>query len=204
MASRAKGRASTSAKINIAFGAILLIGLVGASFYSYELFDAQTNSMRPTMNEGDYFLISKRAYNFAKPQLGDVIVFTIPRWNLQSVGRVVGLPGHRIQMIESSLTINGEYIVRVGAGLDPEYSETLPNGAKYTVRAPSRPRNDSWTPQYLVPEGHYFVLGDNRDHSVDSRDMEHVGFIATEDVVGKVMWRFWDGTSQQFDASAVN
>ena len=48
------------------------------------------------------------------------------------------------------------------------------------------------------------MLGDNRDHSIDSRDMEHVGFIAREDISGKVQWRFWDGTRQQIDASAVN
>lgn len=187
--------------INAAFGALLLIALVGASFYSYELFDAQTNTMNPTMKEGDYFLISKRVYDFSAPELGDVIVFTIPNWNLLSVGRVVGLPGQRIQMIGSSLTINGQYIVRVG--LDPVYSETLPNGAKYTVRAPERAWNDSWTPQYLVPEGHYFVLGDNRDHSIDSRDMEHVGFVAKQDILGKVEWRVWDSARQRITASAM-
>ena len=203
MANRARARAKSLA-MNLAWcAALLLIGLVGAGLYTYELFDAQTNSMNPTMKEGDYFLISKRAYDSATPQLGDVIVFTIPNWNLRSVGRVVGLPGHRVQMIGSSLTINGQYIVRVGIA-DPEYSETLPNGAKYNVRAPQRGRNDYWTPQYLVPEDYYFVLGDNRDHSIDSRDMEHVGFIAKEDIIGKVQWRFWDSTRQQVDASAVN
>jgi signal peptidase I len=202
MSNRAKDHPTPSVMINAAFGALLLIALVAAGLYAYESFDAQTNTMSPTMNEGDYFVISKRAYNVVNPQLGDVIVFTIPKWNIRSVGRVVGLPGHRIQMIEQSLTIDGQYIVRVGR--DPEYSETLPNGAKYTVRAPEMGRNEYWTPQYLVPEGHYFVLGDNRDHSADSRDMDHVGFVAKESIVGKVTWRFWDGTRQQIDASAIN
>jgi signal peptidase I len=199
MANRAKARAKFLAVI--LFDIMLIVGLAGAWLYIYEPFDAQTNSMTPTINEGDHFLVSKRAYDFAAPQLGDVILFEIPSWDLWSVARVVGLPGHRVQMIGSSLTINGQYIGR--AGRDPDYTETLPNGVKYDVRAPFRGRNDSWTPQYLVPDGHYFVLGDNRDHSIDSRDMEHVGFIAKEDILGKVQWRFWDGTRQQLDASVV-
>lgn len=182
--------------------AMLTIGLVVTRLYIYEPFDAQTNTMSPTINEGDTVLISKRAYEFGTPQLGDVIVFTIPNWNLLSVGRVVGLPGHRIQMIGQSLTIDGVSIIR--EGVDREYTETLPNGTRYKVLAPQLGWNEYWTPQYLVPEGHYFVLGDNRDHSADSRDMAHVGFIAKEDVIGKVQWRLWDGTRQQIDASAVN
>jgi signal peptidase I len=115
---------------NTAFGALLFVALVGAGLYTYEVFDAQTHSMSPTMNEGDYFLISKRAYDFETPQLGDVILFKIPDWDLWSVARVVGLPGHRVQMIGSSLTIDGQHIGR--AGRDPEYTETLPNGSNTT------------------------------------------------------------------------
>jgi signal peptidase I len=202
MAKRAKDHPKPSVMINTMVGVLFFIALLAAGFYAYQPFDAQTNSMSPTINEGDYVLISKRAYAFATPQLGDVIVFTIPTWNLQSVGRVVGLPGDRIQMIGSSLTINGQYIGR--AGKDTEYVETLPNGVKYNTRAPYVGRNDYWTPQYLVPQGHYFLLGDDRGHSTDSRDMGHIGFIAKDDIVGKAIWRFWDAGRQQVDIGAIN
>ena len=202
MADRAKDHPNLSAMINAAFGALLLIALVAAGLYTYQTFDAQDDSMSPTINEGDYFLSSKHAYDFAPPQLGDVIVFTVPKLNVRSVRRVVGLPGDRVQMIGHHLTINGDYIGLAGG--DGEYSETLPNGATYEVRVRQRHWNDYWTPQYLVPEGHYFVLGDNRDYSHDSRDMDNVGFVAKEDILGKVMWRFWDGARQQIDASNIN
>jgi signal peptidase I len=201
MANRQKGHAKTFVMIFAACGALLFIALAGMGLYVYAPLDARNDSMSPTINHGDHFLFSKRAYDFAAPQLGDVIVFTLPKSNVWDVKRVVGLPGHRIQMIGPSLTINGDYIVLVGGA--GRYSETLPNGAKYNVHVVSRGWNDYWTPQYLVPEGQYFVLGDNRDESVDSRDMVNVGFVDKESILGRVRWRFWDGARQHIDASAI-
>jgi signal peptidase I len=200
MAKRAKGHPNSSVMINATFGALLLIALVAAGLYAYQTFDAEDDSMSPTINKGDYFLSSKRAYDFTPPQLGDVIVFT--KLKVRSVRRVVGLPGDRVQMIGHHLAINGHIIGLAGG--DGQYNETLPNGAAYEIRVRQRHWNDYWTPQYLVPEGHYFVLGDNRDNSTDSRDMDNVGFVAKENILGKVTWRFWDGTRQQMDASAIN
>ncbi|MCC0038279.1 MAG: signal peptidase I [Brucellaceae bacterium] len=131
-----------------------------------------------------------------EPERGDVVVFKFPpNPSLDYIKRVIGLPGDRIQMRQGQLFINGEAVPRdkVGQIDDPDvtevdrpvdvYRETLPNGVTYdTLDLSSNSIGDD-TREFVVPNGHYFMMGDNRDNSADSRFS--VGFVPYENLVGR-------------------
>jgi len=134
------------------------------------------------------------------PDRGDVIVFRLPRdTSVTYVKRLVGLPGDRIQVKGGRLVINGTVLPRRQAGtydtvLDGQtyhflrYIETLPGGREHPVlkRRAGSPLDD--TPEFIVPARHYFMMGDNRDMSLDSRvpaAQGGVGFVPEENLVGR-------------------
>ncbi len=132
------------------------------------------------------------------PKRGDVAVFKLPRDNKTDyIKRVIGLPGDEIQMRNGVLYINGkavpktrisDYVVTDYYGRErriPRYRETLPNGVTYTVldSEPNGPFDN--TGVYKVPPGHYFMMGDNRDNSTDSRAQYGVGYVPFENFVGR-------------------
>ncbi len=161
---------------------------------------------------------------------GDVAVFKLPRDNKTDyIKRVIGLPGDRIQMVAGTLLINGEivkkeriedfvfpvsfymhcydrpqYLTRDENGFAfchyPRFKETLPNGVTYTVLDLDPYGGNDNTREYLVPDGHYFMMGDNRDNSQDSRRPSSVGvgFVPLENVVGRAEIIFWstDGNAR--------
>jgi signal peptidase I len=134
----------------------------------------------------------------SKPKRGDVVVFKNRKdGNKDYIKRVIGLPGDSIEVIDGRLHINGaavkkEFIgevpsTRYTGGPDvPTYLETLDTGVSYVVAESSGDEGsfDDKGP-YLVPEGHYFMMGDNRDDSQDSRVLDKVGYVALDDIVGK-------------------
>ncbi|MDR3325714.1 MAG: signal peptidase I [Rhodospirillaceae bacterium] len=148
------------------------------------------------------------------PQRGDVSVFKIPSDDsIAYIKRVIGLPNDRIQIIHRVIYINGEPIERKKIDDYIEYDnhnnvqtynryiETLPNGKSYSVLeylgAESQTDN---TPEYIIPANHYFMMGDNRNNSQDSRYLNVVGYIPGENMVGraefiffsiKEFWKFW-------------
>ncbi len=136
--------------------------------------------------------------NFTEPTRGDVIVFRpAPTPEIDFIKRLVGLPGDRIQVKKGELYINGTKVKREQiedfVDIRPNgdhvrmkrYIETLPNGVSYeTLDANPHGRLDN-TLVYEVPEGHYFMMGDNRDNSSDSRVPSIVGFVPAENLVGK-------------------
>lgn len=133
------------------------------------------------------------------PERGDVAVFRKPTdTSIDFIKRVVGLPGDTIQVIEGVLHINGEPVERIlvddyqaeyGEGLGGsvrQYVEVLPNGVEHPIL---EAMGDDWrldnTAEFTVPAGHYFAMGDNRDHSQDSRVLGDVGFIPVENFIGR-------------------
>ena len=136
------------------------------------------------------------------PKRGDVAVFKLPtNTAIDYIKRVIGLPGDRIQMKEGVLYINGEAVKkeRIEDYVDAEpmgegnghpvqqYEETLPNGVKYRVldSEPDGTGSVDNTAEYVVPAEHYFMMGDNRDNSEDSRFLEVVGYVPIENYVGR-------------------
>jgi signal peptidase I len=140
-------------------------------------------------------LFSGRIWS-GQPKRGDIVVFRYPpNPSIDYIKRVIGLPGDRIQVRDSVLYINDVPVKREKEGeFDPRehgvneppaemYRETMANGVSYdTLEYGYMPMADN-TREYIVPEGHYFMMGDNRDHSADSRF--DVGFVPAENLVGR-------------------
>lgn len=148
-----------------------------------------------------------------EPKRGDVAVFKLPRDNSTDyIKRVIGLPGDEVQMRGGTLYINGAAVPKVRNGefltreddgpprLIPRYEETLPNGVKYTVldSEPNGPFDN--TGVFKVPAGHYFMMGDNRDNSTDSRAQWGVGYVPYENLIGRAEIIFFSGAMDEPDA----
>lgn len=144
------------------------------------------------------------------PERGDVVVFKKPKENkIDYIKRVIGLPGDRIQMIEGVLNINGvpvkrqriaDYVDRDRDSVlrSPQFIETLPNGREHRIIeyfGDSGPKDN--TEEYVVPPDHYFMMGDNRDNSQDSRYLDQVGYVPFDNLVGKAEILFFsvDGSA---------
>ena len=135
-----------------------------------------------------------------QPQRGDVVVFKLPRdTHIDYIKRLIGLPGDRIQLRGGVIYLNGKPVPREeltpATELTPfgfprqveRFKETMPNGKSYVTYSYSSDSDVDNTGVYVVPAGHYFMMGDNRDNSQDSRFPEAVGvgYVPFEDLVGK-------------------
>ncbi|PDT91265.1 signal peptidase I [Bradyrhizobium sp. Y36] len=142
----------------------------------------------------------------ADPAYGDIVVFRTAKDNsVDYVKRVVGLPGDRIQMRQGQLILNDRPVTRVALETKPagstcggdedakvkRWRETLPNGASYVTNDCDDNGYLDNTSVFTVPPGHFFVLGDNRDNSTDSRMMSTFGFVPMDNLIGKVTRIFW-------------
>lgn len=149
-----------------------------------------------------------------EPQRGDVMVFKLPtNTSIDYIKRVIGLPGDTVQVRGGRLYINDEMVQREFVEIKSvesedgrkvattEYIETLPGGALHSIyeETDSGPLDD--TPVFTVPEGQYFMMGDNRDNSQDSRVTQMVGFVPYENIVGRADFLFFstDGSAKLFE-----
>jgi signal peptidase I len=203
-----------SAEYAKSFFPVILIVLVIRSFL-FEPFRIPSDSMMPTLLDGDFIFVNKITYglrlpvvhtkvmSLGEPHRGDVIVFRLPSDPATNyIKRLIGLPGDHIQVRDQDLFINGVLVpqqmngayegprndgVHARARIGQEFLDGVEHQVLYT---PGR-----GAPDYdaVVPAGHYFFMGDNRDNSRDSR-YEDVGFVPERNLVGKAVriWLNWD------------
>jgi signal peptidase I len=195
--------------------AIIIRSLIIQPFY------IPSSSMEPTLLVGDRLFVTKYSYGYSKhsfpfsppifkgrllaknPKRGDVIVFKTPADNRTDyIKRLIGLPGDTIQFINNELFINNNIIFKDLKSNNDQiycgkrlidvftYEEKLDNGKKYKS---TYLKNSSYgdTDIFIVPEDHYFFLGDNRDCSKDSRFLSSVGYVHKDNLVGKAQFIFF-------------
>jgi signal peptidase I len=148
--------------------------------------------------------------SFSEPARGDIAVFKLPVDNRTDyIKRVIGLPGDRIQMVKGNLYINGQmverrriedYVSRDERGNTTrfaQYMEVLPGGKEHRIIEMTDTGRFDDTETFFVPAGHYFMMGDNRDNSLDSRSLAHVGFVPMVNLVGRAEFLFFstDGSA---------
>ena len=149
-------------------------------------------------------VVPKGRVFYSEPERGDVVVFRLPSdTSVDYIKRVIGLPHDKIQVINGVLHINGEPVKRTfvemvkdkdAQGRDviyTRYDEELPNGVVHPIWEFSDDMPQDNTVEFIVPEGHFFMMGDNRDNSQDSRWLEQVGYVPKENLVGKAWFIFY-------------
>jgi len=185
----------------------IVFALIFAWFFvNYVIVNASvpTGSMRDTIREGDRVVAFRLSYLFSQPRRNDVVIFRGIETRRLYVKRIIGLPGETVRIADWRVYIDGiqqeEYFVqslfdgRMPAAMHRNYPAIvahMPHNDYVTV-----PEDGS--PAYItVPEGHFFVLGDNRDNSVDSRGTGTPGtlstFVSREQIQGRVIFRYWPG-----------
>ena len=205
--------------IKTLFYALIIAILIRSLFI--QPFYIPSSSMEPNLLVGDRLFVTKYSYGYSKhsfpfsppiingrlfssdPSRGDVIVFKTPSDNRTDyIKRLIGLPGDQIQFIESNLYINNNEVLKSRISKNDKiycgkknikvftFEEILPNGKKHnTVYLKDYTFQNSDT--FIIPDDHYFFLGDNRDCSKDSRFLTSVGYVHKDNLVGKAQFIFF-------------
>ncbi|MBE6449818.1 MAG: signal peptidase I [Alphaproteobacteria bacterium] len=186
-----------------------------------EPFNIPSGSMIPTLLVGDYLFVNKNSYGYSKysfpfalapisdrifysePKQGDIVVFRLPtNPSVDFIKRVIGLPGDTIQVKAGVLHINNKPVKRnfkatvmqerQGQMLEHKlYDEVLPNGLIHEIIEFSDNEEADNTISFVVPENHFFMMGDNRDNSVDSRFLDKVGYVPKTHLIGHASFIFY-------------
>ena len=198
----------------------LIIAVIIRSFF-LQPFYIPSSSMEPNLLVGDRLFVTKYTYGyskhsfpfspnifegrilFSKPKRGDVVVFKTPADNRTDyIKRLIGIPGDEIQFIDGNLYINNNELLKTKISKTANvfcgnetievkfFNEKLSNGKEYTsvYRSDYTFKNSD---KFVVPDGHYFFLGDNRDCSKDSRFLSEVGYVHQNNLVGKAQFIFF-------------
>ncbi len=190
------------------FFPVLLLVLVVRSFL-VEPFQIPSQSMLPTLEVGDFILVNKYDYGLrvpvlgykffemGKPEHGDIMVFKNPEDNMTNfIKRVVGVPGDVVRYNNKELYINGERVsekllaaLPAGAPRELIFEEVLGDSKHRIIKR--NDRNVMGDGEWTIPEGHYFMMGDNRDRSKDSR---FIGLVPDQNIVGRAfaIWMHWE------------
>ena len=188
-------------------GPIFGLVLVLRSFV-LEPFQIPSKSMVPTLKVGDFIVVNKWTYGLRLPVLrnkffdlgsphrGDVVVFFPPHESRYFIKRLVGLPGDKISIINGTLFVNNEMIKQTNSDIEPGNSRSVVMSEKlgtkqFAIQKNQRPSRLSQNFSATVPKDHFFMIGDNRDNSSDSRVW---GPVPKDRIVGKAVarWMFWD------------
>jgi signal peptidase I len=184
---------------SISFFPVLAIVLVLRSFL-FEPFQIPTGSMIPTLEVGDFILVNKYTYGIRLPVVGtkvfeindpkngEVMVFIPPHQDEYFIKRVVGTPGDRVRYQDKTLYINGEkqnqtFLSQIPP-VNPNYLQYMEKLGDIEHLIQRNPYRDTRVNEWVVPEGHYFMMGDNRDQSSDSR---YWGLVQEENIVGRAI-----------------
>ena len=177
---------------------IVIIVLLIRTFVA-QAYNIPSGSMKPTLLVGDFILVNKLVYRFSEPQRGDIVVFKYPiDPNIDFIKRIIALPGEEVEVRNNQVFINGKPLPLIEVGRGEEngvrkviYEEVLPEGKKHKVQFyEDFPFSKRDFGPVVVPPNHYFVMGDNRDNSEDSR---YWGFLPRENIVGKAFVIYFSG-----------
>ena len=209
-------RRLTFAVVAVVLPVVVLIagGALSLQAMGWISFKQASGTMRPGLLLDERFFVDTGAYRTAqRPDYGDIVVVAVPRRlvgfpgagpDVTMVQRIIGLPGDRITVAEGKVSVNGrawpQEPLRELAGFHPGRSsgkamivrEQAPNGVAYGILHAGGPGGESGT--YAVPPGHFFVLGDNRDDSLDSRTWSSAGwYLPAANIIGQAAYVYWSG-----------
>ena len=158
---------------------VALVAAVLLRIFVVSAYHVNSASMENALYEGDYIFVNKLAYDFGnEPQIGDIVVFDYPNNpNKQFIKRIVAGPGSQVEVADKIVYVDGQ-VAEIPATSKNVDGRIIPGDLSF---------RDNFAP-YVVPQGEYFVLGDNRD---DSRDSRFWGTVPRENIVGKAVFVYW-------------
>lgn len=173
------------------------------SITGIQTFKIPTTGNQPTIQAGDWVVGDMRIYNNKQPNYGDIIIYKKDGYFYPC--RLVGLPNDKLEINDNIVSINGRpsksVFIKEAVSDDmpvKEFDEELPNGHKHKLYKFIQPFDStkSTIKNITVPANCYYVLGDNRDNSADSR---YIGFIKKQDVVGQIIYSYWGKTTKRIN-----